>query len=460
MNDLKARRDKIAALTADMERHLAAADADGLTAEARQQHLDAFDAAEKARGDEKAALARAERLAASKTDDAAISARHETEAATKPVVAQPYVPPQAGGGKLPARPRAYGNPRHFKGPDAAERAEVCGLWAAATLYGSDRHRQYLADHHGIVPQATLSTVSNGGAAYFIPEPISYDILKLQEEYGVFRRNAQVVQMGSETWKVPRWTAGMTGYWVAEGSAPTASDPGYDMVELVAKNLAAKTKMTRQLNESAIVSLGDEIAEAIAVAFSNAEDNAGFNGDGTSTYGGITGLFPKVVLAANAASLVTATGHSTLATLTLDDFQTVLGTFPSYPGAMPKWFCHKSVWAASMMRLQMAAGGTTPDHIAGGSGTMFLGYPVEFVNVAPVSTSVTTGVTGILFADLRLAAKLGDRRAQTVESGWENDDFTKQLITILGTAREDVVVHTVVDPKNSSKAGPVVGLKLA
>lgn len=444
--------EKVKGIHAKQEAALLAADADGVTPEDRQKHLAEFDRLDTEKADANASLGRAKKLDAEK-------ATLDATPATPRVVAQPHAPTGTAAPKIAAKPRAYGNPRFFKGDDAVERAEICGLWAAATLYGSAKHRQYLADHYGIVPEATLSTVSNGGAAYFIPDAISYDILKLQEEYGVFRRNARVVEMGSETWKVPRWTAGMTGYWVAEGSAPTQSDPGYGMVELVAKNLAAKTKMTRNLNESAVVSLGDEVAEAIAVAFSYAEDNAAFNGTGASTYGGITGLFPKVIDSANAASLVTATGLTTLATLTLTSFETVMGLFPSYPGAMPKWYCHKSVWAQSMLRLQLAAGGTTPADIGRGTGATFLGYPVEFVNVAPAASAVTTGVTGILFADLRLAGILGDRRVKTVESGWVNDDFEKQMFTILGTAREDVNIHTVVDPKNSSAAGPVIGLKL-
>jgi HK97 family phage major capsid protein len=86
--------------------------------------------------------------------------------------------------------------------------------------------------------------------------------------------------------------------------------------------------------------------------------------------------------------------------------------------------------------------------------------VEFSQAMPALASVTTGTIGIVFGDLKLAAKLGDRRGITVESGFENDDFTKQLMTVLGTQRFDINVHTVVDPKDNSKAGPVIGLKTA
>lgn len=58
-------------------------------------------------------------------------------------------------------------------------------------------------------------------------------------------------------------------------------------------------------------------------------------------------------------------------------------------------------------------------------------------------------------------KLGDRRGRTVQTGYENDDFTRQLMTILGTQRVDVNVHTVVDPLGDANTvgGPVMALKL-
>ena len=444
--------EKVKGIHAQQETLLAKADAEGVTPEDRTKFLAEFDALDAQKADANASLGRARKLDAEK-------AALDAAPAAPRVVSQPHAPVNTTSLKVPAKPRAYGTPRNFSGPDAHDRAERFGLWVGATMYGNDNCRRYLADHYGDDYRATLSTVSNGGAAYFIPEPFSPDILKLQEEYGVFRRNTRVVPMESETWKGPRWTVGMTGYWVAEGTAPTQSEPGYEPIELVAKNLAVYGKATRQLTESAIISIADEWAEAAAVAFSDAEDNAAFNGDGTSTYGGVTGLFPKVVLAANAASLVTATGHATLAALTMDDFTSVIGKFPAYPGARPKWYCHKSVWAASMARLMMASGGATPGDYASAVRTTFLGYDVEFTQKAPASGSVTTGVTGILFADLRLAAVLGDRRNRMLETGMVNDDMLKQLMTFLCTTRLDINVHSLVDPKNSSNPGPVIGLKL-
>jgi HK97 family phage major capsid protein len=218
-------------------------------------------------------------------------------------------------------------------------------------------------------------------------------------------------------------------------------------------------MSRQLNEDALIDLGDKWAMAAAVAFSYAEDNAAFNGDGSSTYGGITGLFTKIALSANAASVRTATGHTTPSALTISDYATVVGAFPNYPGANPCWICHKEVWANSMLPLQMNAGGALPVHIMEGGKPQLLGYDVEFTQVAPKVSAATTGTIPILFADLNLSTKLGDRRQRTLRVGEINDDMIKQLMTMFAASRVDIVNHTITDPKNSSNAGPVIGLKL-
>ncbi len=366
---------------------------------------------------------------------------------------------------VPATAHRHGPIRAFKGAHAVQLAERAGMWAAAALYGNSQAAQW-CQANGVQlvsgtldsgPMAVLNTFDNKGAGYFIPNEIEYAIQELALVYGVFRQFAEVVPMGSGTKSTPRWTGSMTAYWIAEGAKPTSSDPAWDLVTLSAKNLGAMTKLTRQLDEDSVVALGDKITMCLAEAFTYAEDNAGFNGDATSTYGGITGLITKI-LAASAAYADAISGNVSPATLDLDDFNAVVAKYPNYPNAQPRWFMHKAVWANAVQRLQLAAAGVTPADYATGGGPTLLGYPVSFVNVM----DSTPGVSEIaaIFGDLRLSSKIGDRRGRTVEMGFENDDFTKQLITILGTQRVDIVNHTITDPRSASNPGPVVGLKLA
>lgn len=449
---------QIAGLIDQQEAALASAEAEGCSAEDRARHLANWDSLQTQIATARESLTRA---TASVSNRAQLNAGRG-EPAT-PAIVQLHNPHAAvSAPALPAGTRRRANLKAFKGTDANERAYRAGLFVAGALLGHSPSRQRYAEMygHGDLNATTLSTSSNTGAAYFVPDVMDMEIERLSEEYGVIRRLAKKRTMTSDTWSGPRWTGALTTYFVGEGQAPTAqTEQTYDLISLVAKNLAAYGKMSRNLSEDAIIDLGDEWTMYAAISFAQKEDDCAINGTGASAYGGIHGLLPKIILSANSAGLVTATGHTTLGALTLADFWSVVGKVPNYPGIDPVWLCHKEVYAASMGPLQTAAGGVTAQDIANGGIPKFLNYPVEYVNVMPRAASVTTGVTGILLADLAMSTAFGDRRQRTFEVGMINDDFIKQLITLLSTERFDINCHTIVDPVDSTKPGPVIGLKL-
>ena len=425
----------------------------------KDKHLAEFDTEEKVLESLNSQITRALKLQ-----------KHENEAqqfATAPVVAGIRTPNMSAVNfHLPAQAKRHKPLKIFKGEDAEKKAYITGLWAAATLYGSEAHKAEYQELRG--PLAVLGTNNNQSAGYLVPVEMDMTIIELIELRGVFRRNAEVVPMTSDTKMSPRWAGRMVAYWVGEGGKPTEVDPRFNQIQLVAKNLSAMTKISNQLDEDSLVDLGEKVADMAALAFAEAEDQAGFNGDGTSTYGGVTGLVQNLLKTANAASLVTAAAtHVTVPQLTIADYQKVLGYFPEYPNAEPKWFCHKTVWANSMVPLQLAGGGNRVDQIAQGGQREFLGYPVEIVQVLPTlsnysgSSSTTSYTLPVIFGDVSLAAKLGDRRSYGLIAGYENDDFTRQQRTLLATSRVDINVHTVVDPLGQqSVGGPVLGLQLA
>jgi HK97 family phage major capsid protein len=49
------------------------------------------------------------------------------------------------------------------------------------------------------------------------------------------------------------------------------------VRLTAKKIGVLTKYTRELNEDAVINIGDDLAGEIAYAFGAFEDDCGFNG---------------------------------------------------------------------------------------------------------------------------------------------------------------------------------------
>ncbi len=333
-----------------------------------------------------------------------------------------------------------------------------GIWAAAAM-GHKRAQQWCGEN-GIPLQAVHEESVNTTGGYLVPTEIDNMLIDLREQYGVFRRNARVVPMSTETKNRPRRTGGLTSYFIEESAAITESTKSWDNVNLTAKDLYVISRMSAQVADDAMISLGDDLAGEIAYAFALKEDQCGFLGDGTSTYGGITGLDAK--LTAATASLVTgASGtHTNWAGITLANFNSLVGLLPQFAERSPKFYCSKAFYGSVIQRVEYAAGGNSVINMAGGTGRTFLGYPVEIVQVMPASAAAADIVCYL--GDLGLAADFGDRRQTSIAFSTDatvgsQSMFERNQIAIRGWERFDINVH---DVGNTSSAGPVVALLTA
>lgn len=319
--------------------------------------------------------------------------------------------------------------------------------------------------NGVALKAVNESVNEQGAV-LVPEEFDRMIIRMIEQYGVWRANTRVVPMASDTRSQPRRTGGVTAYWVGEGKQITASTPAWDNVLLVARKLAALVVHSSEIAEDAAINLADDLAFEIGYAFAQAEDNAGFNGDGTSTYGGITGvrnaLLNLSATRANIAGLWVGADNA-WSGLLLSDFENVIALSPAYADTpQAAWYVHKTFYNAVMKRLELAAGGVTAAEVAqGGSRTpIFLGYPVKYAQIMP-RVEANDQVCAI-FGDLSLASTMGDRRRITLFSDPYSLSNYDQ-VQIRGTERVDINVHDVGNASGTASArvaGPVTGLLTA
>jgi HK97 family phage major capsid protein len=300
---------------------------------------------------------------------------------------------------------------------------------------------------------------NEAGGFLVPEEFLSDLIDLREQYGVFRRNSRVTPMTSDTQTRPRRKGGLTAYYVGEASTVTESELQWDRVRLIAKKLAALAKLSVELNEDSAIDLASTVADEIAYAFALAEDGAGFNGDGSSTFGGIVGLREKLkgldATIANIAGLAVASGTgyaSSFASITLADFRKLVGRLPQYadtPNA--KWYVHRSFYHEVMVKLAEGTAGTSSVEIINGIARQyFLGYPVEFAQVLPKDSAVS---------QVRMGTMLGDRRDVTLALS-EHAAFTTDELTLRGTQRFDINVHDVGNASATAALrapGPIVGL---
>lgn len=350
--------------------------------------------------------------------------------------------------KIPARARAH---RKLKAFETERDAYVAGQLYLATIRGNQSAREW-CNSHGL---ATNTMVEGQGpkGGFLVPEEMQRALVRLREERGVFERYARTLPMGSDSMFVPRDINDVTAYWPGEGAEITASDNTLGAAELVAKKLACLTKVSTELDEDAVVDIGDMITRSMAYAMADKIDEAGFNGDGTNTYGGVTGL--KNALHANATQDA-ASGNTGALTLDLADFEATVGLYPQYPSASPAWFVHSAVYWASMARLMDAAGGNRVQDLGSGPVMQFLGYPVVFSQVLPSTTGESTSTILAYFGDLSLGATVGTRRSvQTMVS--LDRYFENDLIGIKATQRVAINVHERGD---TIRTRPIVALKTA
>lgn len=373
--------------------------------------------------------------------------------------------------KVPARVKST-RVRNIKGVkdgmSAEQRAYLAGCWYLTGIAKS------LPKFGGSFPQAEKALANygikvhvennNSLGGYSVPEQFGTDIIDLREEYGVARQLFKTRSMTSDTRTDPRRTGGLTAYFVGEGAAITESNKSWDQVRLTAKKLAALTRYTSELNEDSVLSIGDDLTSEIAYAFTLKEDQCAFNGDGTSTYGGITGV--RAALQASAGSptttsaggVIVGTGNA-YSELNLADFEAVIGALPEYAANGAKWVVSRSFYWNVMKRLELASGGVTAAEASSGNiSGQFLGSPVVVSQVMP--TTAANSQLCALYGNFDLGASFGDRRGVAVEFsdsatvGGENV-FERDEIAVRGLERFDINVH---DTGSTTEAGPIVGLQ--
>lgn len=351
--------------------------------------------------------------------------------------------PTEGGPRIEI-PRAYGRLVAFeKTPKGHEQAYRAGMWIRAVLYG-DVHALDWCRKNGVGTRAALSGGVGTAGGALVPEEMERAIIEIREMHGLFRRVCRVSPMASDTLNVPRRVGGVTAYFVGEGVAGTESDASWDNVSLVAKKLMVLTRMSSEISEDAIIDLADKMAEEIGLAFALKEDQCGFVGDGTSTYGGIVGAAVKALDAAHTKSKVTAAGAGnscdTLDEVTGDHLLALMGAI--HPAAKPgaAWFCSPSAQELVFNAIKIAGGGNTRDMLAGDDVPRFLGYPIYVSSILPDDPAADlTGLVMLGFGNMRMAATLGNRRgirvALSTEKHWDEDQ-----IGVKGTERFDINVH--------------------
>lgn len=334
------------------------------------------------------------------------------------------------------RMKAFENTR-----EGRETAHRCGMWLAATVYGN----QVAADwcrNNGVDVRSALSGGVNTAGGVLVPEEFENAVIDLRAQYGIFRQYCRVRPMGSDTLNIPRKRGGLTAYHIGENKTGTESDQNWDNVTLSAKKGMVLTLMSSEISEDAAIDLANDMAMDMADAFALMEDNDGFLGDGSSTYGGITGIFVKALQSTYSTYAVhaAASTHDTIPEIDSDDLLGVMAKCSTRGKRNAAWYCGPTSQELIFNAIKIAGGGNTRDNLASSDRPMFLGYPIIVSELLPDSATTNYNGAAILgFGDLSLAATMGSRRGIRIALSTDRY-FELDQIGVKATERFDINVH--------------------
>lgn len=340
--------------------------------------------------------------------------------------------------------------RVVKAEEAAYRA---GQWLSASVYGNEKSAKWCREHGIEVRVMGSGSLTTGGA--LIPQEMETAIIDLRDMYGAARKLAKMRPMSSDSMTIPRRDGGLTAYHFSDtdGTGITASDKTWGQVQLNVKKLGVLARISKDTAEDAIINVVDDLAQEMAWAFAQKEDQEWIDGDGTSTYGGITGLRTKLAATAYVGRVALTTNHNLMSEVDATDLSLVMANVATYakPGAV--WLCSETFKSMVFDRLAAAAGGNTIQTVGGSTAAAYLGYPIVTSEAMPAGAA-TDYVNAVMcmFGRFDLASSFGARRGIEIEVLRERYAELGQL-GVIGTERYDIVVH---DLGSTTAKGPIAG----
>ncbi|OBQ58036.1 hypothetical protein A9K72_27925 [Mesorhizobium loti] len=351
---------------------------------------------------------------------------------------------------MPIKTYAGARPRAFDDDESAFKA---GMFFRAAMHKGDEVARAWCAKNGVILQKAQGETSGIAGGFLVPIEVEAGIIKIRALTGTFRRNAAVKRMGADSRSFPRLDTGLIAAFVGENAQIAEQDRTWSSVNLNAKKAAALSRMSSELGEDETIDVGQDFAEDAAYALAALEDSCGWNGDGTSSYGGITGVNVKLIDGTHdAGKIVAATNNDTFDEITAADLGALIAACPEYALPSAKWYASSYAIGRCFARLGATAAGMTMTATGARPAMQYLSWPIEPVPSLPGAGDQSAKVM-IAFGDLSLAATLGDRRGVTVQTT-ANRYLEYDQIGCRATERFDINVH---DLGSNTVAGPIVGL---
>jgi HK97 family phage major capsid protein len=207
---------------------------------------------------------------------------------------------------------------------------------------------------------------------------------------------------------------------AEGGAKPESSLKYDLMSTGAKVIAHFIKASRQVLDD-ISQLKSNIDERLIYGLAYVEEGELLSGDGTGQH--LLGIIPQATAYVAPVALADL---NILDVIRLAMLQAALAEYPATGVVM-----HPTDWAGI-------------ETLKDSEGRYIIGNPQGTAQPTlwslPVVATQAITVRKFLVGAFKLGAQVFDRWQARVETGYVNDDFTKNLVTILGEERLALAVY--------------------
>jgi len=267
----------------------------------------------------------------------------------------------------------------------------------------------------------------------VPAEFTAEVIKLANDYGLARRECRIRQMSGTQRDIPKKHTGSTAYWVNEGGEISESSLKFKLLSLHAKKLAALIPTTNELLADVKINIVSEIAEDAALAISEKEDNALFNGTGS-------GANPFVgVLNSSDVNVVTmGSGKTAFSDLSFDDLVDLKNAVITAALLGAKWYAHRSV-IGHVEKMKDSANQPIWTSAREGKPAYLLGYPVELHDKMPSASAASTKF--LSFGNLRRSVSLGSREDLEVKfCDTSGDDFKNDMGRFRFKTRSGILVE--------------------
>ena len=132
-------------------------------------------------------------------------------------------------------------------------------------------------------EKAMSSGDPTAGGFLVPPTMSQDVIELLRATGTVRSlGPMTLPMPNGTVKVPRITAGTTGYYVGENATITASEPETGQLTLSFKKLAALVPLSNDLIRYSSPAADTIVRDDAVLALAAREDLAFIRNDGTSS----------------------------------------------------------------------------------------------------------------------------------------------------------------------------------